>query len=714
MGQGAPQGLLSSARIEEAFARHSVGREKIEPERLEGLVGELLRGLDASNVKAVLALLKAQQSPMNGEEFKERLVEALDRVGGAKEGGVVGLSQSLRNVSREDVDVATAPPPVAAPLRFDPNMAANSGHVFILLTDMRKLACDCFCIPTGPSLVPGKTWICAEDPVAADLLAKLGPVRSDENQDVRIVPNWPTTRGQPICVSTHAVARAAKVDQGARPKVVPTKTTSNSSVMEVNLEWVHRALALFLDAAKTFCSARAPLYRRGKPLIALPLLGSGGAGARGASGQLIREMLPVLYGWVNANNMDVALCSVEKTQWAVMQLERRRFDQETSGWVWCSLPPNLKEEAERLANHAKEDQLVLFLGAGCSVGAGLPSWVRGFNDLFFSLFFLSFFFCKWPSFFKGALLEKLARRGNMSDEEVDGLKSLNFLDQARLVGKRLGGTQALAQAIATEVNSPLFSLVHALLASLPIRECVTTNYDPCFETASRLPAFSSQPAPVVAVLPWAPAANCDRWLLKIHGCVNHPEEIVLTREDYLRYETRRAALTGVLQSLLITKHVLFVGFSLNDDNFHKSVDSVRRATGDGALHRTFGTALFLLKERFMDELWGADLNILPMRSVAGGGAPAAKDWSESARMLEIFLDFVASLTVERGLFFRDPKFDYCLNDADIAFRESLENYLDEITQQWGTSSPFVQMFKGSVEKTFGQRLFFRQQQQHIK
>jgi hypothetical protein len=40
-------------------------------------------------------------------------------------------------------------------------------------------------------------------------------------------------------------------------------------------------------------------------------------------------------------------------------------------------------------------------------------------------------------------------------------------------------------------------------------------------------------------------------------------------EDYLRYESRRAALAGIVQSLLITKHMLFIGFGLQDDNFHR-------------------------------------------------------------------------------------------------------------------------------------------------
>ena len=32
---------------------------------------------------------------------------------------------------------------------------------------------------------------------------------------------------------------------------------------------------------------------------------------------------------------------------------------------------------------------------------------------------------------------------------------------------------------------------------------------------------------------------------------------------------RPACVVGVVQALLLTKHVLFVGFSLQDDNFHR-------------------------------------------------------------------------------------------------------------------------------------------------
>ena len=71
------------------------------------------------------------------------------------------------------------------------------------------------------------------------------------------------------------------------------------------------------------------------------------------------------------------------------------------------------------------------------------------------------------------------------------------------------------------------------------------------------------------MLPMSPIPSAKRWLLKMHGCVTRPEDIVLTRTDYIRYAESNAALGGIVQALMMTKHMMFVGFSLTDDNFHR-------------------------------------------------------------------------------------------------------------------------------------------------
>ena len=48
----------------------------------------------------------------------------------------------------------------------------------------------------------------------------------------------------------------------------------------------------------------------------------------------------------------------------------------------------------------------------------------------------------------------------------------------------------------------------------------------------------------------------------------------------IRYADNRKALAGICQALMLTKTMLFVGFSLQDDNFHSLFDAVKKARHD--------------------------------------------------------------------------------------------------------------------------------------
>jgi hypothetical protein len=259
---------------------------------------------------------------------------------------------------------------------------------------------------------------------------------------------------------------------------------------------------------------------------------------------------------------DIALVTIRRSTFAAIQLERNRFALEQHIWEEA-LGDTLRSEAHRLASLAREGKLVLFLGSGVSAGAGLPTWRQ--------------------------LLEQLAQVAQMPEEELSLIDKMSFLDSARVIEMRLGGWKNLSRAIATRVQVSTYSLLCGLLTGLPVHEIVTTNYNQMFELSSRgvglstlvsrlLPRCNNLTAVLdVSVLPYYPIENCDRWILKMHGCVTHPEDIVLTREHYMRYQSTRSALSGIVQSLLITRHMLFVGFSLQDDNFHRIADEVRRS-----------------------------------------------------------------------------------------------------------------------------------------
>ena len=265
---------------------------------------------------------------------------------------------------------------------------------------------------------------------------------------------------------------------------------------------------------------------------------------------------------------------------------------------WPGLSAEQRERAGELARRAASGNLVLFLGAGVSIPAGLPSWSE--------------------------LLFDAAKRCPELTDSCEALSKLDPLDQAQLIERYSPG---LREEVARRLQPAHCTLGHLLLATLPVSEVVTQNYDRLFEQA----AFSvGRP---VAVIPGTRVADVSRWLLKMHGSVERPEDIVLTRGDYLRYGEGRAALAGIVQALLITKHMLFVGFSLSDPNFHRIADDVRKVLRpdteiDG---ETFGTVLLLLEDHLREKLWDQDLGLAPFGSQGRGLA-------EVAREHDVFLD----------------------------------------------------------------------------
>lgn len=262
------------------------------------------------------------------------------------------------------------------------------------------------------------------------------------------------------------------------------------------------------------------------------------------------------------------------------------------------------------------------------------------------------------------LLDGLAEDAGMTSQERKALERLHSLDRALIIQHRLEarGT-TIGRAVSERVGSNRFSLAHSLLASLPVGEVVTTNYDCLFEDAS------SAASRDVAVLPYEAAIGRNRWLLKLHGSVTHPDDIVLTREHYLRYADRRAALGAIVQALLITRHMLFVGFSLTDDNFHRIVDDVRkvvRSPTELEAASPFGSALLLKSDELLEELWRNDLNLVSM------GDASIEDGPSQARQLDIFLDLLVSESVHGNSPLLDPAYDGVLSAEEREIRELLE------------------------------------------
>jgi hypothetical protein len=352
---------------------------------------------------------------------------------------------------------------------------------------------------------------------------------------------------------------------------------------------------------------------RVKPRVVMPMLAVAGGGMEADKGSVIRALVNALEAAARDLAIDVVLVTPDRSVFSAAQHIRR----ELSPWA---LSDYMLQRAQELGRLAAQGHLALFLGAGVSVPAGLPTW--------------------------DGLLAELMEGDDAGS--VGQLKKLPALDQAQVLEKRVKNFGARVAEITRRASRP--SLGHALLAGLGCTEVVTTNYDQLYESAA---AATGQPA--VSLLPWSVATPGHPWVLKMHGDVDHVGSIVLTRRHFVRYDADTRPAGSLLQSLLLTRHLLVVGASLNDDNVSRlahEVDEFRRTHN---LSGTFGTFLDVDGLSARRELWRGQLEWIEM---GGAGFP------ERGRNLEIFLDAVGAHATTDASWLLDARFEGLLSESE--------------------------------------------------
>jgi len=347
----------------------------------------------------------------------------------------------------------------------------------------------------------------------------------------------------------------------------------------------------------------------------------------------------------------VVVWSAELFAWAQ---EVRRA---TASERFSELPGHLIETVTELGKLAATGRLVLFVGAGVSAGVGLPTW--------------------------DGLLRALEDEV-LTESQAASARGMDVLDRAAVVASQLEG-RSVGEAVAQHMGGARVpGLQHALLVSLPVTEMATTNYDQLLEIAADA---AHDP---VTVIPYKNAQSARRWLLKLHGDINESKEIVLTREDYLSYPEQRGALRGIVQALLLTRHMLFVGFSMTDDNFARIAHDVRRVTAMAELdaNARLGTVLALFEDEARELMWGKDLQTVAVDGPLDREADAAtrdERVAVAARRHEILLDRLVLEAAPASLHILDPTFDGALSDVDRQAKQALES-LAEIARRFAVDA----------------------------
>ncbi len=257
-------------------------------------------------------------------------------------------------------------------------------------------------------------------------------------------------------------------------------------------------------------------------------------------------------------------------------------------------PYSLQEQVDHLRSLNRRGRLALFVGAGVSVGCGLPDW--------------------------DGLLRALARRANL---DLSTVKLDQVADTAR---QHLGEDFNEAVADCLYQNDVVISETMRAIVKSGVRRFATFNFDDLLEEALHMESVEHK-----VVL------NGESFNNNYPGClIFHPHgilerfmstdehrscSIILSDSDYRALYDDPYCLTNLIQlSLLINFSILFVGMSLADPNTKRLLET---AHGLGVRHwhyailRKPGDAELLQKKtrRFrrlgIDPVWIKDFSAIP-------------------------------------------------------------------------------------------------------
>lgn len=128
---------------------------------------------------------------------------------------------------------------------------------------------------------------------------------------------------------------------------------------------------------------------------------------------------------------------------------------------------------------------------------------------------------------------------------------------------------------------------HRIIARLPVFSIWTTNYDELIEKAilkeNKVVDVKYRNNQLLTTKP-----KRDVVVYKMHGDVNHPDEAILTKEQYEQYHQTHEPFINALTGELTTKTFLFIGFSFADPNLDYVLSRLNfRFHKDKRLHYCF-------------------------------------------------------------------------------------------------------------------------------
>jgi len=209
---------------------------------------------------------------------------------------------------------------------------------------------------------------------------------------------------------------------------------------------------------------------------------------------------------------------------------------------------------ESLFEAISKVEVVLWVGAGLSLYAGLPS---------------------------GAGLREILYEGLTPLEKEEVGKNLDLSHLADEICTLKGNKNYIIQTLKDTFRRDFLSTeTHKIISQIPhFRNIITTNYDSLFESvygSGKLNViFSDNHTPYID----AKKVN----LFKIHGDLSNPDSIIITESDYNNFfskDTEQNTIWSVIKEIIATKSILFIGYGLEDTNIQVIFNKIRNKIGE--------------------------------------------------------------------------------------------------------------------------------------
>ncbi|MCX7578929.1 hypothetical protein D0502_05985 [Leuconostoc falkenbergense] len=196
---------------------------------------------------------------------------------------------------------------------------------------------------------------------------------------------------------------------------------------------------------------------------------------------------------------------------------------------------------------ARDNSLILFVGAGVSINSGYPSW----NSLIEKL--------------REDLPDSSSKKNNqqVAQEYYDTFSRNLYYNKL----------QEIFEAVKPEYNPILDQIV-----KIRPKHIITTNYDKLLENSLQNEILQYSVIKSDQDLPYS---KDDHIIIKMHGDLDS-KNIVLTKSDYENYTKNFENVIVKIRSLLVNHTVLFIGYSLQDETFNNILNLVNDLFSDDA------------------------------------------------------------------------------------------------------------------------------------